>query len=139
MELESLAKRTRFYGFPVVSQESHRLVGFVTRRELLIALHEARMRDVEILGTTKVSFSVKTFTTPETQVKMLRLNTIIDLHPITVTIHTPVEIVVEIFKKLGIRQALTVHHGKLLGIITKKDVLRHIAKIEGNTSPILFN
>ena len=54
-------------------------------------------------------------------------------------IHMPVEIVVEMFKKLGCRQILTMHHGKLLGIITKKDVLRHIAKMQGNTSPILFN
>ena len=32
----------------------------------------------------------------------------------------------EVFIKLGLRQTLVTHHGRLLGIITKKDVLRHI-------------
>jgi len=41
----------------------------------------------------------------------LRLFNIVDLSPITVTDHTPMEIVVEIFSKLGIRQALVTHNG----------------------------
>jgi len=155
-QLEQLAKETTYHGFPiVVSHDSHRLVGFVTRRELLLALHSARMSDVEVLGTTRVSFikrgvgstnlSASAFSNDSGESvspmdsKVIRLNEIIDLHPITITIHMPVEIVVEMFKKLGCRQILTMHHGKLLGIITKKDVLRHIAKMQGNTSPILFN
>ena len=42
---------------------------------------------------------------------IIRLFNIIDLSPITVTDHTPMEIVVEIFTKLGIRQALVTHNG----------------------------
>ena len=30
------------------------------------------------------------------------------------------------FRKLGLRQTLVTHSGKLLGLITKKDVLRYI-------------
>ena len=34
------------------------------------------------------------------------------------------ETVVDMFRKLGLRQTLVTHNGRLLGIITKKDVLR---------------
>ena len=41
----------------------------------------------------------------------LRLFNIVDLSPISVTDHTPMDIVVEIFSKLGVRQALVNHNG----------------------------
>jgi len=46
----------------------------------------------------------------------------------------------EFFRKLGLRQTLVTHKGRLLGIITKKDVLRHIKKMD-NEDPetVLFN
>ena len=36
------------------------------------------------------------------------------------------ETVVDMFRKLGLRQTLVTHNGRLLGIITKKDVLRYV-------------
>jgi len=36
------------------------------------------------------------------------------------------ETVVDMFRKLGLRQTLVTHNGRLLGIITKKDVLRFV-------------
>ena len=144
-ELEKLCRSTKYNGFPVVTNnDSQRLVGFIVRRELMMSLYNARKHDIEILGTTIVTFSLKSAHKFENDTtfrnrKLLRLNDIIDLHPITVTIHTPMEIVVEIFKKLGVRQILTVHHGKLLGVITKKDVLRHIKHVEGRTGKIMFD
>uniref|UniRef100_A0A1I8FG75 Chloride channel protein n=1 Tax=Macrostomum lignano TaxID=282301 RepID=A0A1I8FG75_9PLAT len=56
----------------------------------------------------------------------LKLRRIVDLSPITVTDQTPMEVVLEMFRKLGLRQTLVTHNGRLLGLITKKDVLRHI-------------
>ena len=70
----------------------------------------------------------------------LKLRKIVDLAPITITdqvmryfrsyrtsneiLQTPMETVVDMFRKLGLRQTLVTHNGRLLGIITKKDVLR---------------
>lgn len=70
----------------------------------------------------------------------MSLRHIVDASPFTATDSTPMEIVVEMFRKLGLRQLLIIHNGKLLGIITKKDVLRHIAQLS-NMDPgsILFN
>ena len=44
------------------------------------------------------------------------------------------ETVVNMFRKLGLRQTLVTHNGRLLGIITKKDVLRHIKKMDHDES-----
>ena len=45
----------------------------------------------------------------------LRLRRILDLAPITITDQTPMETVVDMFTKLGLRQLLVTHNGKLLG------------------------
>ena len=70
----------------------------------------------------------------------LRLSKILDLAPTCITDKTPMETVVNMFRKLGLRQTLVTHNGRLLGVITKKDVLRHIKKME-NDDPemVLFN
>ncbi|KAG7280388.1 hypothetical protein CRUP_035830 [Coryphaenoides rupestris] len=44
----------------------------------------------------------------------LKLRSILDMSPFTVTDHTPMEIVVDIFRKLGLRQCLVTHNGALL-------------------------
>ena len=38
-------------------------------------------------------------------------------------------LVLQIFQKLGIRQCLVLRHGQLQGIITRKDILYHIARL----------
>jgi chloride channel 3/4/5 len=57
----------------------------------------------------------------------LRLRKLIDLAPITITDQTPMETVIDMFRKLGLRQTLVTNNGRVLGIITKKDVLKHIS------------
>ena len=42
----------------------------------------------------------------------------------TLSDQTPMEIVIDMFRKLGLRQVLITKNGRLLGIITKKDILR---------------
>uniref|UniRef100_A0A8C7Z5N0 Chloride channel protein n=1 Tax=Oryzias sinensis TaxID=183150 RepID=A0A8C7Z5N0_9TELE len=138
---ESLIESTRFSGFPVVvSQESQRLVGFVLRRDLLISIDNARKRQDGIVSASQVVFSEHLPPPSPEAPPPLPLRGIMDLSPFTVTDHTPIDITVDIFRKLGLRQCLVTHNGKLLGIITKKDVLKHMAQI-ANRDPdsILFN
>lgn len=142
-DLETIIKTTRFNGFPVVdSKESRRFVGYVYRRDLIVGLENARMHNDGVVTTSPVSFRLGTTARSVSDPSMGRITlfNIVDFSPITVTDHTPMEIVVEIFRKLGIRQALVTHSGKLLGIITKKDVLRHIAQInQQDPDSIMFN
>ncbi|CAF94486.1 unnamed protein product, partial [Tetraodon nigroviridis] len=140
-EVEALVENTRYSGFPVVvSQESPRLVGFVLRRDLVISIDNARKRQDGVVSASLVVFSEHAPPQASDGPPPLRLRGIMDLSPFTVTDHTPMDITVDIFRKLGLRQCLVTHNGRLLGIITKKDILKHMAQM-ANRDPdsILFN
>jgi len=140
-ELEHLMEEYRFNGFPViVDHESQMLSGFVTRRDLKVAIHHGRLRNDQIVTPSKVHFSKKEPTPGAGGIPALCLRHILDVSPFTVSDATPMESVIDMFRKLGLRQILITHNGKLLGIITKKDVLRHIFQMK-NQDPdsILFH
>ncbi|XP_023692966.1 H(+)/Cl(-) exchange transporter 5 [Paramormyrops kingsleyae] len=140
-DVETLIAETSYSGFPVVvSHESQRLVGFVLRRDLTISIENARRRQDGIVSTSRVFFTEYIPPQPPSSPAPLKLRPIMDLSPFTVTDQTAMEIVVDIFRKLGLRQCLVTHNGRLLGIITKKDILKHMAQM-ANRDPdsILFN
>ncbi|KAM4664914.1 H(+)/Cl(-) exchange transporter 5 isoform 2-T6 [Discoglossus pictus] len=140
-DIEAAITETTYSGFPVVvSRESQRLVGFVLRRDLIISVESARKKQEGVVSASRIFFTEHTPSQAPTAPPSLKLRRIMDLSPFTVTDQTPMEIVVDIFRKLGLRQCLVTHNGRLLGIITKKDVLKHIAEM-ANQDPdsILFN
>ncbi|XP_014364738.2 H(+)/Cl(-) exchange transporter 5 isoform X1 [Papilio machaon] len=146
-DVESLLKETEHNGYPVVvSKESQYLVGFVLRRDLNLAIANARRTMEGITGQSVVMFAggagaagagaAAALPAPPT----LPLNRILDMAPITVTDQTPMETVVDMFRKLGLRQTLVTHNGRLLGVITKKDVLRHVKQMDNeDPNSVLFN
>ncbi|XP_078403169.1 H(+)/Cl(-) exchange transporter 5 isoform X2 [Cetorhinus maximus] len=140
-DVETIINETTYSGFPViVSKESQRLVGFVLRRDLIISIENGRKRQDGIVSTSFIYFTEHSPVQPPNSPAALKLRSVLDLSPFTVTDHTPMEIVVDIFRKLGLRQCLVTHNGRLLGIITKKDILKHIAQM-ANQDPdsIMFN
>ncbi|XP_029463341.1 H(+)/Cl(-) exchange transporter 5 isoform X1 [Rhinatrema bivittatum] len=140
-DVESIVNETTYSGYPVVmTRESQRLVGFVLRRDLIISIDNALKKQDGIVSTSIIYFTDHSPPLPPTSPPALKMRSILDLSPFTVTDQTPMEIVVDIFRKLGLRQCLATHNGRLLGIITKKDVLKHIAQM-ANQDPesILFN
>ncbi|XP_041076675.1 H(+)/Cl(-) exchange transporter 5 isoform X3 [Polyodon spathula] len=140
-DVETLISETTYSGFPVVvSRESQRLVGFVLKRDLIIAIENARKRQDGVVSSSDIYFTEHIPPQPPSSPATLKLRKIMDLSPFTVTDHTAMEIVVDIFRKLGLRQCLVTHNGRLLGIITKKDILKHMAQVV-NQDPdsILFN
>uniref|UniRef100_A0A8C2X8L8 Chloride channel protein n=2 Tax=Cyclopterus lumpus TaxID=8103 RepID=A0A8C2X8L8_CYCLU len=140
-DAEALIKDTDYSGFPVVvSRESERLIGFVQRRDLTLAIKTARQKQDGVVSSSMVYFTEDAQQLPASDPQPLKLRRILNLSPFTVTDHTPMETVVDIFRKLGLRQCLVTRSGRLLGIITKKDVLRHMAQMM-NQDPesIMFN
>ncbi|KAL5011784.1 hypothetical protein ScPMuIL_010335 [Solemya velum] len=139
-ETEAILRETEHNGFPVViSRESQYLVGFVLRRDLILAIANAMKNQEGVVSNSVVYFASHVAANPNGPAP-LKLRKILDMAPVTITDQTPMETVVEMFRKLGLRQTLVTHNGRLLGIITKKDVLRHIAQLQ-NQDPesILFN
>ncbi|XP_071490180.1 H(+)/Cl(-) exchange transporter 4-like [Diadema antillarum] len=131
-DLEILTVDSPFNAYPViVSKESQRLVGLVYRRELIYALKRARKKGEGVVSQSTVYFtnSMPKFTTPDRPAGV-KMTHILSQCPTQVTDQTPMSTVVDMFRKLGLRQTLVTHNGRLLGIITKKDILRHIAALD---------
>ncbi|CAK9302022.1 unnamed protein product [Gordionus sp. m RMFG-2023] len=142
-DVENVLKDHDYNGYPViVSKESQNLVGYVVRKDLKLALGEARKTQHGISKNSIIQFTAEHDNDEDALNNMissdirndftstyLKLNKIVDLSPITITDQTPMETVIDMFRKLGLRQILVTHNGKLLGIITKKDILVHLKQI----------
>nr|BAC75635.1 CLC chloride channel [Ascidia sydneiensis samea] len=143
-ELDELVKTTSYNGFPVVSSRDNKhLIGYLYRKDLILALKNAWAYSPNIDEDSVVFFTLHAPGVAEYTLNdrnPIRLFNVVDLSPVTVRVNTPMEVVVEMFTKLGIRQALVTHNGKIAGIVTKKDVLRHIAVLHGeDPDAILFD
>ncbi|KAF8781587.1 H(+)/Cl(-) exchange transporter 3 like protein [Argiope bruennichi] len=132
-DVENILHRTTHNGFPIViSKEIPYLIGFVLRRDLCLAIEHLKETNPEVTERTTVDFNHRS---PENwkDFHSINLSRIVDMAPLTVTVQTPMETVIEMFCKLGLRQLLVTEHGRLLGIITKKDVLNHVQEMEKKT------
>ncbi|CAG2256582.1 CLCN3_4_5 [Mytilus edulis] len=110
-EVEAIFRDTSHNGFPVVlSSESQYLVGFVLRRDLMLAIANARKNQEGVVSNSIVYFSSQVPNNPNDPAP-LKLRKILDMAPITITDQTPMETVVEMFRKLGLRQTLVTHNG----------------------------
>ncbi|KAK4336757.1 hypothetical protein RND71_044220 [Anisodus tanguticus] len=115
--LEFLIKKNDFNGYPiVVSDDSRYLVGFVLRKDLENAIFKAKSVKADLDPNTKVIFSV--FTNKiDTSLRenyendVLGLHKIVDFAPITVAVATPMETVIDMFRKLGLRQVIVTQNG----------------------------
>lgn len=135
-DIVNLLKETEHNGYPVVvSKESQYLVGFVLRRDLNLAIGEhivvvvvvvkeilLKNSNFHILAANAKRFidgvtgqSIVLFTSMAPVQNLgpppLSLKKILDMAPITVTDQTPMETVVDMFRKLGLRQTLVTHNG----------------------------
>ena len=111
-DVETLLKETEHNGFPViVSKESQYLVGFVLRRDLNLAIANAKRMMEGITRQSLVIFNTGNNIQPHNGNPPLKLKKILDMAPITITDQTPMETVVDMFRKLGLRQTLVTHNG----------------------------
>ncbi|KAG0375205.1 hypothetical protein BGX24_009410 [Mortierella sp. AD032] len=124
--LDNLLHETHYKGYPVVnSLRDMMLVGYISRTELRYAIDEARKRNLP--GNTPAGNVVPIL---ENTPAFIEFRLWMDQTPITVSHRFPMDQVIVIFRKLGVRYVLCTQHGQLLGLITKKDVLKHLASIE---------
>ncbi|KAF9355441.1 hypothetical protein BGX26_006516 [Mortierella sp. AD094] len=124
--LDNLLHDTHYKGYPVVnSLRDMMLVGYISRTELRYAIDEARKRNLP--GNTPAGNVVPIL---ENTPAFIEFRLWMDQTPITVSHRFPMDQVIVIFRRLGVRYVLCTQHGQLLGLITKKDVLKHLASIE---------
>ncbi|CAF0990951.1 unnamed protein product [Rotaria sp. Silwood1] len=148
IEVENLLKETTHTSYPVVvSREQPYLVGQIQRRDLQIALKSQKMQRFR-LSQSLIQFTSPSETTinsdnevdnqnelrPTLNSEVIRIGNLLDQAPIIITDQTPMETVIDLFRKLGLRQAFVTRNGRLRGIITKKDILRHIQQLTSHSA-----
>ncbi|KZT10858.1 uncharacterized protein LAESUDRAFT_721246 [Laetiporus sulphureus 93-53] len=153
-DIEERLRSTDVKGFPIISDDASRtLVGYIERSELRYVLERSR-RVRNIALETPCSFAsdredhrqveahadlpnmasgpavgidedicmeiIETTATPE----VLKFWPWVNQTPLTVSPQLPLEIVMQLFKRMGPRVILVEDRGMLVGLVTVKDVLR---------------
>ncbi|KAJ3030203.1 UNVERIFIED_CONTAM: hypothetical protein HDU68_009844 [Siphonaria sp. JEL0065] len=146
VELEAVLKGTRYKGFPVVVGGGDlNVVGFAGREELRYAVETAKARGEHgedailnfVSGESGSSFvgSPLVGTMLEAELEgsdVVDMRQWINPTPMTFTMDYPISLCVEFFKKMGVRYVLVTEKesGVLAGIVTKKDLLRHVMNVK---------
>ncbi|KAF8972994.1 voltage-gated chloride channel [Flammula alnicola] len=146
-DVESLLSSTNFKGFPIVSSDgSLTLVGYIDRSEIRYVLERARKNrgrlantpclftarhrehdDIDMAPEVHEDDEPEEYFAPTTAGEGIQFWPWVNKTPMTVSPDLPLEIVMQIFKRMGPRTILVEDHGVLSGLVTVKDVLKFIA------------
>ncbi|KAK7031437.1 chloride channel protein [Favolaschia claudopus] len=116
-DLDGLLKEHDFHGFPVVRRQQY--LGFVTRDRLRSALDSLLSDDSE--RTKRCVFSSRgrsSITEEQIDFSGLLEEAVLQLRQ-----EVPKELVVNMFQKMNVRQIMFTTGGKLVGMVTKSDVV----------------
>ncbi|KAK7473207.1 glycerol ethanol, ferric requiring protein [Stygiomarasmius scandens] len=147
-DIETMLSETNVKGFPIVAsnETSQSLVGYIGRTELRYVL-ERLSRTTDVNPETVCSFTPddrnhdpsgpnEVGVEEELAEQIFESNggndkldfwPWVNKTPMTVSPQLPLEIVMQLFKKMGPRVILVEDHGALVGLVTVKDVLRFTA------------
>lgn len=116
-KLKTLIQDTDFRGFPIIESELEpKITGYVNRSDLEFIMDKYNGYD---------DSSVCNFNDRSTSIDDIDFTTIINPCPLTVQVQTTLEYVLDLFIKLGPRYILIEENGFLVGLITRKDILRY--------------
>lgn len=116
--LQSTLSSCTFQGFPIVNQDTI-LQGYIFRSELKFSIDKALLFD-HLSGETKCVFESR----DADESSCLLLREWVVQAPPTVTSSATLQLVSNMFFKLGLRYICVVDKGKLVGLITKEDLWR---------------
>ncbi|KAJ2353785.1 Structural maintenance of chromosomes protein 3 [Coemansia sp. RSA 2673] len=123
-----ILSNSSYSGFPVIkSITTMALAGYISRSDLSMVVERALASSM-YSDSSPCCFARDAHLEP---VDDMARHTVdfrpwVDPTPITISYNTDVNVVAETFRQLGVRYVLVAHHGTLLGIITKKDVVRTV-------------
>ena len=148
--LEHVLAADKFQGFPVVEDRRNNiLLGYIGRTELRYALDRTK-KEGFVSATAKcrfappagvaiqtpsvaappITFSNRPTDNIDGEQQTIDFARFINPTPLTVHPRLPLETVMELFKKMGPRAILVEYRGRLVGLVTVKDVLKYQFKVE---------
>lgn len=125
-----LSTYTKFAGFPVVSDNDSRVyIGYIWRKSIIAALRRCEASDTNqsLTGDSPVVLSEQIAVD---EPGILDLSSLVLRGVIQVAPTTSVQQLLNLFKSLGSRQVIVTDLSKFVGIITKKDFVAFMRKIE---------
>ncbi|GMK56525.1 hypothetical protein CspeluHIS016_0303650 [Cutaneotrichosporon spelunceum] len=144
-ELSDVVQSTEYQGYPVVRSSVDRTIkGFIRKNDLRYALDRAR-RNYKLSPDALCTFTQfadgegddsgllphPNIVVPDvaygSEVETVDFGQFVDETPINVPPKMPLEIVLQLFRRMGPRVILVNDEGRLAGMVTIKDVLRHEA------------
>ncbi|KAJ7879634.1 Cl-channel protein [Mycena olivaceomarginata] len=154
-DIEATLAATEVKGFPLVSEDGTRVLGgYIGRTELMYVLERSRktqditpdtlclfkaddgdgdLEDFDLGGAFAVGigneedFAETILENTASGGRQIKFWPWVNQTPLTVSPQLPLEIVMQLFKRMGPRVILVEDHGVLAGLVTVKDVLRWIA------------
>mmetsp|Transcript_20758 Transcript_20758/g.42215 ORF Transcript_20758/g.42215 Transcript_20758/m.42215 type:complete len:754 (+) Transcript_20758:87-2348(+) len=125
--LTNLLSTTEFSGYPIVkSLDTMQLTGYISRANLESVLRAK----TEGMGENTACFFTADRPFPR-NAPYLDFNPWLDQSPIQIVETTPLNRVIDTFRALRLRYVLVVRNGALVGITTKRDILRRIHTFRG--------
>jgi len=121
-QLQVILKDTDFQTFPIIkSVENPIIKGIIGRDEILAVIDKSQFKG-PILLDSSCHFDT---TSPSSKLHSLNFQHYINPAPLTVDFNTPLEIVLDLFHKVGPKCILVEYDGKLQGLMTRKDILKY--------------
>ncbi|KAI8901888.1 chloride channel [Globomyces pollinis-pini] len=164
--LETLINQTDFQGYPIItSPEDPSLIGYVNRVDVVHALQKFKKLDSRLDPNTAVYFDEPELPGPtfaqtevglttsmpslsvhvsntladqsnEISISSIHLTPYVNQTPLGVHPSVTMDFALDLFKKMGTRYILIKEQGKLLGLLTKKDLLQIIDTKVVNNRPL---
>lgn len=129
----------RYYGFPLVrstSEIDRILLGYIVREELAEFLndHLSNAKTGKVSHQTSCIFSVHSpkYILESASKNAVDLSPLVDDTVVRLVPETPVSQVHNVFRQLGLRLIMVVRHGRLQGMITKKNFVHKLHQGLGN-------
>lgn len=134
-EIRRVLRDNPFYGFPIVrTRQDMILTGNIVRSELRRALKDEVDSNPQVSSSTPVIFNGKLDPDEaryleklerENNGLVLKFSNYRDRYLSQVTPETPISDVNYCFSELGVRMCFVTRHGKLLGVVSKKDCIAY--------------
>ncbi|KAJ1733005.1 hypothetical protein LPJ61_001768, partial [Coemansia biformis] len=126
----AMLDRCSYSGFPIVrSRATMALAGYISRSDLSMVAQRAAASSM-YSGSSPCCFArlggAGAAAEPAHASHAVDFRPWVDAAPITISHSTDLNLVAETFRQLGVRYVLVAHHAALLGIITKKDIVRAV-------------
>ena len=158
-ELVAMMRRYSFGGFPIVEdRKSKILLGYIARYDLDSAIDHLR-KVQRVANDTVCQFNTadnlknrlqshdesigsedellqSSLSNEMGEQDMVDFMRFVDSTPLTLHSHSALETAIEIFQKIGPRVILVEQQGKLVGLLTVKDVLRYQFEVESESHPL---